>query len=42
MVTLYTEMLGFRHKVAVDMAHKALDRETFRTDRERNRSIFGV
>ena len=25
-VTLYTEMLGFRHKVAVDMAHKALDR----------------
>ncbi|MBA61393.1 MAG: ABC transporter [Planctomycetaceae bacterium] len=25
-VALYTEMLGFRHKVAVDMAHKALDR----------------
>ncbi|MDB4864270.1 ABC transporter ATP-binding protein [Pirellulaceae bacterium] len=25
-VTLYTEMLGFRHKIAVDMAHEALDR----------------
>ncbi|MAQ90995.1 MAG: ABC transporter [Rhodopirellula sp.] len=35
-VTLYTEMLGFRHKVAVDMAHKALDRVGLSgTDRER-------
>jgi len=25
-VTLYTEMLGFSHKIAVDMAHQALDR----------------
>lgn len=25
-VTLYTEMLGYQHKVAVDMAHQALDR----------------